>query len=77
MVARWLVRSRSDAVAQVRLAGVVPKHRTAGTLGRRAKLLWTLGNALMLLGAVLLPLKAVGSVRKPWNSSELRLYCPA
>lgn len=36
-----------------RLARPVP-HRTASPFSRRAKLFWTLGNALMLLGAVLL-----------------------
>lgn len=39
---------------RVRHAGIVPQRRAPGPLSWRAKLLWTLGNTLMLIGAVLL-----------------------
>lgn len=39
---------------RLRLAGSMPQQRESTSLSTRAKLLWTLGNSLMLLGAVLL-----------------------
>lgn len=39
---------------RVRHAGAIPQQRAPNPLSRRAKLLWTLGNTLMLIGAVLL-----------------------
>lgn len=41
-------------MTHVRIAGSVARRRTVAPLSRRAKIYWTLGNALMLFGAVLL-----------------------
>ncbi|MFO7166975.1 MAG: sortase [Chloroflexota bacterium] len=38
----------------MRIASTLPSQRAADSLSTRAKVFWTLGNALMLLGAILL-----------------------